>query len=154
MMSTAVPQFNHVAMSVPAEDLAAASRSDLLAFYGDVFGWTEMPMMSRDGELLVMRVHRNDQFVFLQAAEEPMRCPNGDHVGIAVGSVEELESTIARAREASKRHADVEIRAERTQDFGVLKLHACYIRYRLPLTFEVQCFDWAPGFDADSLPES
>ena len=44
-MSTAAPQFNHVAMSVPAEDLDAASRSDLLAFYGDVFGWTEMPMM-------------------------------------------------------------------------------------------------------------
>ena len=110
--------------------------------------------MSRDGELLVMRVHRNDQFVFLQAAKEPMHCPAGDHVGMAVASVGELEAVIQRARKASERHADVEIREEAIQDFGVLKLHACYIRYRLPLTFEVQCFDWAPGFDADSLPGS
>jgi hypothetical protein len=30
----------------------------------------------------------------------------------------------------------------------VLKLHAFYVRYLLPLQIEVQHFEWAPGFDA------
>lgn len=147
-------RFNHVAMSVAASLLEASERRDLLAFYGDVFGWTEMPAIGREGELLVMRVHRNDQFVFLHAQEQPMQCPPEDHVGLSVDSPEALETLVQRAREAAKRHPSVEIRPEEPQDFGVLTLHACYIRYRLPLTFEVQCFAWAPGFDAHTLPDA
>ena len=49
------PRFNHVAMSVPASLLSPEGRADVLGFYGEVFGWTEMPTMSRDGELLVLR---------------------------------------------------------------------------------------------------
>lgn len=151
-MSDTTPRFNHVAMSVPSELLGRAGRSDLLAFYGEVFGWTEMPTMSRDGELLVLRAHRNDQFVFLHATEDPMRCPPEDHVGFAVETKAEFEAIVDRARKAAGHHSEVEIRPEDPQDYGVLTLHACYIRYRLPLMFEVQCFEWAEGFDANSLP--
>jgi hypothetical protein len=35
-------------------------------------------------------------------------------------------------------------------DFVALKLHSFYVRYRLPLKVEVQCFEWAPGFSAAS----
>ena len=28
----------------------------------------------------------------------------------------------------------------------MVKLHSFYVRYRLPLMIEVQCFEWAPGF--------
>jgi len=31
----------------------------------------------------------------------------------------------------------------------VLKLHAFYLRYLLPLRIEVQCFEWAAGFGPD-----
>ena len=30
---------------------------------------------------------------------------------------------------------------------GVLRLHNLYVAYRLPLTVEVQWFEWLPGFD-------
>ena len=42
----------------------------------------------------------------------------------------------------------VEIRERQLQDFTVVKLHSFYVRYRLPMWIEVQCFEWAPGFDA------
>ena len=148
------PRFNHVAMSVDRPLLEPVGRRDLLGFYGEVFGWTEMPTMSRDGELLVLRAHRNDQFVFLQAANDPMRCPSDDHVGFAVDTKAEFDAVLERARGATSRYADVEIRPEEPQDYGVLTLHACYIRYRLPLMFEVQCFEWAEGFDAESQPNT
>ena len=151
-MSDATPRFNHVAMSVPASLLDASSRADLLAFYGEVFDWTEMPSMSRDGELLVLRAHRNDQFVFLHADPDPMICPKLDHVGFAVDTPAAFEAFVSRALASTERFEGVEIQREPTQDFGVLQLHSCYVRYRLPLQFEIQCFDWKPGFDADSLP--
>ena len=153
-MPDTTPRFNHVAMSVPASLLEARERRDLLTFYSDVFGWSEMPAIGREGELLVLRVHRNDQFVFLHAQQQPMQCPPDDHVGLSVATPGDLEALVERAREAAKRHPGVEIRPEAPQDFGVLTLHACYVRYRLPLSFELQCFEWAPGFDAHSLPDA
>ena len=51
---TRTPTFNHVAMSVPADLLQPSGRRELLEFYGEVFGWTEMPTMSEDGKRLVL----------------------------------------------------------------------------------------------------
>ena len=146
--------FNHVAISVPAELLDEASRADLLRFYGGVFGWTEMPTMTRDGELLVLRAYSNEQFVFLAAVSDPMRCPSLDHFGMSVPEPAMLDSLLARAREFADRDDRVEIVEKQTEDFQVLKLHNFYVRYRLPLMIEVQCYEWAQGFNASSLPGS
>ncbi|MFP8873862.1 MAG: hypothetical protein VCB42_04840, partial [Myxococcota bacterium] len=90
--------FNHVAISVPAELLDEGGRTDLLRFYGDVFGWTEMPSMTRDGELLVLRAYSNEQFVFLAADANPMRAPGLDHFGMSVPEPTMLDALLARAR--------------------------------------------------------
>lgn len=149
---TRTPTFNHVAMSVPAGLLEPSGRRELLDFYGEVFGWTEMPTMSEDGKRLVLRVHSNEQFVFLAADDEPMTCPTGDHFGISVGSPSELYALLERARKYAERDARVEIIESEVQDFEVLALHSFYVRYQLPMMVEVQCFDWASGLGADSLP--
>ena len=41
--------FNHVAISVPGLLLDAEGRASLLDFFGEVFGWTEMPTLTRTG---------------------------------------------------------------------------------------------------------
>ncbi len=147
------PTFNHVAMSVPADLLDEAGRAALLRFYGDVFGWTEMPTLTRDRERLVMRAHSNEQFVFLVADPEPMRCPEGDHFGLSVGTPAELEAIRDRAAKFAERDPDVVIDEGAVEDYRVLKLHSFYVRYRLPLRIEVQCYEWAEGVGPQSLPE-
>lgn len=146
------PTFNHVAMSVPVNLLEPSGRRELLDFYGDVFGWTEMPTMSEDGERLVLRVHSNEQFVFLVADDKPMTCPTGDHFGMSVGTPQELYAILERARKYGERDARVEIIESEVEDFQVLKLHSFYVRYLLPMMVEIQCFDWAAGFSPQSLP--
>ncbi|NRA04538.1 MAG: hypothetical protein HRU00_18265 [Myxococcales bacterium] len=146
--------FNHVAISVPADLLGERGRAELLRFYGEVFGWSEMPTMTRDRELLVLRVYSNEQFVFLAANENPMSCPEGDHFGMSVGSPEELEGILERAKKFQAEDARVEIIDKQVEDFGVLKLHNCYLRYLLPLRIELQCYEWGKGFGAQSLPDS
>src|SRR5262245_37922100 len=152
MSSARMPTFNHVAMSVPADLLSEQSRSELLGFYGEVFGWTEMPTMTVDRERLVLRVHSNAQFVFLIADPQPMACPRMDHFGLSVGAPAELYETVERARKFRERDARVEIVEPEIEDYKVLKLHNFYVRYRLPMMVEVQCYEWAPGVGPASLP--
>ncbi len=146
------PRFNHVAMSVPAELLREEARGELLRFYDEVFGWTEMPTMTEDGVRLVLRAYNNEQFVFLHADDSPMRCPRMDHFGMSVGHPDELYAMLERARKFRERDGRVEIEEPRVEDYQVLKLHNFYVRYRLPLMVEVQCYEWAEGFGAESLP--
>jgi hypothetical protein len=135
-------RFNHVALSVPAELLDAAGRDALLAFYGDVFGWDEMPTLTRDRELFVLRCGSNEQFVYLTASEDPLRCPPLDHVGMSVATPAELDAMRERALKHAEREPGVEVTPRGLEDYGFLRLHNFYVRYRLPLSFEVQCFEW------------
>jgi hypothetical protein len=148
------PRFNHVAMSVPAEALDEAGRRAILDFYGEVFGFTEMPGLTVDRERLVLRAHSNEQFVFVHADPEPMQCPKMDHYGMSVGSKAAFADLYDRARKYRERDPAVEIVEARTEDYKVLQLHNFYVRYRLPMMIEVQCYEWAPGVGEDSLPES
>jgi hypothetical protein len=147
-----VPRFNHVALTLTPDALDAEGRAALLDFYGAVFGWTEMPTLSRDRELLVLRCGSNEQFVYLHAAEAPMRCGAEEHVGMSVRTRAELDALWERAARRRAQDARVELTERKTDDFGVLKLHAFYVRFGLPVSFEVQCFEWARGFGEQSLP--
>ena len=147
--SAEIPRFNHMAISVEPELVSRPASGELLDFYGAVFGWTEMPTMAQEGRLLVLRVHSNEQFVYLHAHDEPMRCPPEDHFGLSVSRPEQLDAVLARAREYQTRDTRVEISDREQQDFKALVLHSVYIRYLLPLRIELQCFDWAPGFGPD-----
>lgn len=146
------PRFNHVALTVPADALDGPGRAALLAFYGEVFGWTEMPTMTRDRELLVLRTWSHEEFVYLHAAGVPMRCGPTEHVGMSVATEAELDALYERASKCAERDAEVELTPRSTEDFTVVKLHAFYVRYRLPVSFEVQCFAWAPGFGPHFMP--
>jgi hypothetical protein len=124
------PRFNHVALSLPADQLAAAGRADVLRFYGDVFGWTELPTLTLDRERLVLRAYSNEQFVFLHATSEPMQCGAMEHFGMSVDTKDELDAMYERARKFCELDSRV------------------YVRYLLPLHVEVQCYEWSEGFDA------
>jgi hypothetical protein len=145
MENREIPRFNHVALSLPADRLDEAGRAKLLDFYGDVFGWSEMPTMTKDRELLVLRCYSNEQFVYLHASDAPMRCADMDHWGMSVSTPAALESMYERACKRRDADPEVELIERKTDDFKVVKLHSFYLRYRLPLMIEVQCFEWAPG---------
>jgi hypothetical protein len=141
---TRVPRFNHVAMSVPADLLAEKGRGELLRFYGDVFGWEELPTETLDRERLVMRAYSNEQFVFLIAEDPPMTCPRLDHFGMSVDTMEELDDMLERARAFQSRDDRVDIVDKHATDHdGFLVLTSFYVRFLLPMMIEVQHWDWA-----------
>jgi hypothetical protein len=152
MSDAAIPRFNHVALSVPADLLGAEGRADLLRFHAQVFGWTEMPTLTRDRELLVLRAWSNEQFVYLHASESPMRAGAGEHFGLSVATRAELDGMYERAAKYREEDPRVELDPVQVDDFGMLRLSAFYVRFLLPLRIEVQHYAWAPGAGAQRLP--
>ena len=61
MTDTKSPRFNHVAMSLPPELLDEEHRELLKDFYGHVFGWHELPMLTEDRKRLVFQVYTVEQ---------------------------------------------------------------------------------------------
>lgn len=136
------PHFNHVAMSVPAELLEPAGRAELAAFYGDVFGWTELPTETVDGQKLVFSVHTIEQFVFLIADDPPMSCPRLDHFGLSVGTEAELDAVLAKANAWHTRDGRVDIIDKKTEDHGMLAITSIYVQHLLPMMVEIQWWEY------------
>jgi len=136
------PRFNHVAMSLPADALDARGRDEIVRFYTDVFGWEELPTMTEDRRRLVMSAYTYEQFVFLIAEDEPMKCPRLDHFGMSVETREEFDDLYAKAQAYRAKDDRVDIIDPKTEDYEMLKLTGFYVRYLLPMMVEVQHWDW------------
>lgn len=136
------PRFNHVAMSVPSALLEPEGRTELGAFYGDVFGWTELPTETVDGQKLVFSVHTVEQFVFLIADDPPMSCPRLDHFGLSVETEAELDAVLAKARRWAAHDDRVDIIDKKTEDHGMLAITSIYVRYLLPMMVEIQWWEY------------
>jgi hypothetical protein len=136
------PRFNHVARTVAADLLDESGRAAILDFYGEVFGWQELPTMTEDRKRLVMMAYEFGQFVFLEAEDSPMRTHTMDHFGMSVATKAELDEIYDKARAYADKDDRTVLEDKMRDDFGVLDLHAFYVRHLLPMKVEVQYFDW------------
>jgi hypothetical protein len=142
------PTLNHVAITVDPEVLDARGRADVLAFYGDVFGWVEGDNTGEQGNPLILYTGAFGQFVYLLPAAPAMQAPPLDHFGLQVESVDELDAIVTRAAEVKARDDRVRIieRSERTthgaQDDYVLT--NAYVGFLLPLMIELQHLERKP----------
>jgi hypothetical protein len=114
-----------------------------VAFYSEVFGWEEYPTETVDRQKLVLKAYRLDQFIFLVAADEPMRAPRLDHFGMGVDTEEELDAFLERARRYRERDPRVDIIDKKTEEHPGLALSSFYVRYLLPMMVEVQHYAFA-----------
>ncbi len=137
------PRLNHVAMSVPAAQLDAANRGDLVRYFHDVFGFDELDMMTEDRHRLIFSCVHWDQFIFLIAEDDPMRCPRMDHYGFAVGALDELVAARDRAVVFRDEDPRVDLVDLSVDDQGMVKIHSIYLGYLLPMMCEIQYWEFA-----------
>jgi catechol 2,3-dioxygenase-like lactoylglutathione lyase family enzyme len=130
---------NHVALSMEMDD---AARAEILAFYGDVFGWTEGDNTGEPGNPLILYTGAFGQFVYLLPSAEPLTAPALDHFGVMVESLDELNEVVERAKgraatDERVRIIDVHDRVTHgpTHEYT---LTSAYIGFRLPLMIELQ----------------
>jgi hypothetical protein len=139
---TFTPRLNHVAIRVDSALLDAHGRTELLDFYGDVFGWTEGDNTGERNDPLIMYTGTFGQFVYLARGEPDAGHSAVEHFGLQVATLDELEAIVdrARARAATDdrvRVTDVHARTTHgpTADYT---LTSAYIGFVLPFTVELQ----------------
>ncbi len=141
---TRKPRFNHVAMSLAADQLDEEHRKLRADFYADVFGFYDLPMMTIDRKRQVFQVHHIEQFVFLIAEDDGsyMTAPRLDHFGLSVEKESELDDILARAKKWRERDDRVDIIDKKTDDHGMLAITSIYVKYLLPMMVEIQWWDY------------
>ncbi len=137
-------RFNHMELSFPSGTLTPEFRSEVDAFYCGVLGWDSL-----DTDVVGQSCHllRPDdgQFILLAEGKEPISSPGYDHLGLLMDTREEVDTLLGRAR--AFQESDDRLRIKEYEDLvgPTLTVHAFYVRYLLPIWFDVQCMEWPAG---------
>ena len=139
---TGRPTLNHVAISMDPAALDERGRAAVLAFYGEVFGWTEGDNTGEDGNPLILYTGAFGQFVYLLPADPPLIAPPLDHFGLQVETLDDLLAIVERAK-ARAQHDErvrvIDIHSRTTYGPAhAYTLTSAYIGFVLPLMIEVQ----------------
>lgn len=136
------PTLNHVAISMDPAVLDDRGRADICAFYGDVFGWTEGDNTGEDGNPLILYTGAFGQFVYLLPGDPPLRAPALDHFGMQIGTLEELDTIVERAKHrrlTDDRVHVIDVHARTTHGPTTdYTLTSAYVGFLLPLMVEIQ----------------
>jgi hypothetical protein len=139
---TSRPTLNHVAISMDPAVLDEQGRADVLAFYGDVFGWTEGDNTGEAGNPLILYTGAFGQFVYLLPADPPLTAPPLDHFGMQVGTLDDLRAIVDRAKarmEGDERVHVIDVHSRTTHGpTHAYTLTSAYIGFILPLMVELQ----------------
>ena len=138
------PRFNHMELTFPIGALDQRTRDDIAAFYGDVFGWD-----CHDTEILGQRAFfirvDDGQFVLLAEHHEPMNRPAYDHLGLLVDTRAEVDDLLEQCKRHQEKDDRVEIKEYDDLVMPNLTVHAFYVRFLLPIHFDVQCWEHEEG---------
>jgi hypothetical protein len=140
-------RFNHMELTFERGTLDDDRRRDIAAFYGEMFGWSGFDVELFDQRNFLLAADDGAQhFILLAEADDFMRAPGYDHLGILCDTREEVDELLERARRWQEKDDRVQI-LEFPKDLvqGPVTVHAFYVRYLLPIQFDVQCIEYAPG---------
>ncbi len=143
-------RFNHMELTVPKGALDDELRADLAAFYGGVLGWQTMDVEIVGGTQFLMRPDEG-QFVLVAESSKPMSSPGYDHLGLLCDTRAEVDELLEQCRRWQEKDDRLLLKTYDDLDTGNLVVHAFYVKYLLPIWFDVQCMEHRPGTGPDRV---
>jgi hypothetical protein len=139
-------RFNHMELTLPQGALDDRTRSEIARFYGDLFGWNslEVPILGQKA-LLLRTDEETSQFILVAESRKPLEVPGYDHLGLLMETRAEVDRALEGVRRWRERDDRVRIKEYEDLDQGDVTVHAFYVRYLLPIWFDVQCMEWKEG---------
>lgn len=137
-------RFNHMELTFPRGTLTAERRGEIADFYGGVFGWYARDVRVVGQDCLYLHVD-DGQFILCAEADDPLRSPGYDHLGLLMDTREEVDETLAAIK--ARAVTDDRIRIKEYADLVMerVTVHAFYVKHLLPIYFDVQCMEHAAG---------
>lgn len=138
-------RFNHMELTLPKGALEA-SRGEIKTFYADLFGWDalDVPILRQIG-LLLRTDPETSQFILVTEQRAHMTSPGFDHLGLLCDSRAEVDELLAKARAWRERDSRVELKEYDDLISGPVTTHAFYVRFLLPIWFDVQVLEYRDG---------
>lgn len=139
-------RFNHMEITLP-RGFIARDGERLYDFLHEVLGFERSDFPGLETPCLVVKTDAEaSQFLFMPEHDTPLPRASEDHLGLHVDSFEQVEAMMAACEAWRERDPRLEIR-----DFGVLDLEqtrtrAFYVRYLLPIWFDIQHIEAKPGY--------
>jgi len=135
-------RFNHMELTFARGMLTDGFREEVDAFYGSVFGWKAV-----DTEVVGQWCHillpDADQFILLAESDKPINSPGFDHLGLLQDTRAEVDELLAACKRYREQDDRVRIREYQDLESPGLTVHAFYVKYLLPIYFDVQCLERA-----------
>ncbi len=134
-------RFNHMELTFPRGMLTTEFREEVDAFYGSVFGWSGV-----DAEVVGQLCHillseGAQQFILLAESGKPMQSPGYDHLGLLFSTREEVDEKLEQVKRYQEKDDRVQIQEYDDLVTGDLTTRAFYVKYLLPIYFDVQALE-------------
>ena len=144
-------RFNHMELTLAPGELDEKRRSEICRFYDEVLGWqsSTVPILGQDA-LLLAADEAVSQFILVAESPKPMQSPGYDHLGLLMESRAEVDGVLDRCQKFQLDDPRVEIKEYPDLEQGVVRVHAFYLKYLLPIWFDVQSMEWQPGAEPRS----
>jgi hypothetical protein len=133
-------RFNHMELTFAQGTLTDSFREEVDSFYCSVFGWraTDADVVGQSCHILLPDP---DQFILLAEAKLPMSSPGYDHLGLLQDTREEVDDLLEACKRFRDKDDRVQIREYEDLVSPGLTVHAFYVKYLLPIFFDVQSME-------------
>ena len=133
-------RFNHMELTFARGTLTPELREEIDAFYGSIFGWK-----ASDTEIVGQLCHLlqpdPEQFILLAEGDKPISSPGYDHLGLLQDTRREVDDLLDACRRYAEKDDRVRIKEYKDLVYPNLVVHAFYVKYLLPIWFDVQVLE-------------
>ena len=133
-------RFNHMELTFPMGSLTTTLREEIDAFYSSIFGWGALDT-DVVGQSCHLLLPDPDQFILLAESERPMSSPGYDHLGLLQDSRQEVDDLLVACERYAEKDDRVSIKRYEDLVYPGLTVHAFYVKYLLPIYFDVQSME-------------
>ena len=137
-------RFNHMELSFPSGTLTQEFRHDVDTFYCGVLGWESLDT-DVVGQSCHLLLPDDGQFILLAEGNDPMSSPGYDHLGLLLESRQEVDCVLAECRRFQEKDDRLRIKEYEDLTGPTITVHAFYVKYLLPIWFDVQSMEWPTG---------
>jgi hypothetical protein len=140
-----MPRFNHMELTLPPGELTKL-RGEIREFFADVFGFDsiDVPIVGQTG-LLLRTDPETSQFILVTEQQKSLQAPGYDHLGFLYETRGEVDLLLEKCRKRQQQDARVQIKEYEDLETGPVTVHAFYVKFLLPIWFDVQCMEYAAG---------
>jgi hypothetical protein len=136
-------RFNHMELTFPRGTLTTEFREEVDAFWGGVFGWQGVDTEVVGQLCHILLSEEAQQFILLAESNKPVQSPGYDHLGLLFSTRAEVDEKLDECKRFQDKDDRVQIREYDDLVTGDLTTHAFYVKYLLPIYFDVQCMERA-----------